>query len=89
MPTTRVTATRRPGRKPPVPVVPEAAKPKSGIATGLVAQPSGKLAIDTETQRMMIAEAAYYCAERRGFAPGGELADWLAAEAQIRARLAT
>jgi hypothetical protein len=31
----------------------------------------------------MIATAAYYCAERRGFAAGGELADWLAAEAEI------
>jgi hypothetical protein len=27
-----------------------------------------------------IAEAAYRRAERRGFAPGGELDDWLAAE---------
>jgi DUF2934 family protein len=31
----------------------------------------------------MIAEAAYYCAERRGFAPGHELEDWLRAEAEI------
>jgi hypothetical protein len=31
----------------------------------------------------MIAEAAYYLAERRGFAPGHELEDWLAAEAEI------
>lgn len=35
----------------------------------------------------MVAEAAYYCAQRRGFAPGHELDDWLSAEAQIaRAR---
>jgi len=34
-----------------------------------------------------IAEAAYYRAERRGFAPGHELEDWLAAEAQIEKRL--
>jgi hypothetical protein len=31
----------------------------------------------------MIAEAAYYCAERRGFAAGHELEDWVQAEAQI------
>ena len=31
----------------------------------------------------MIATAAYFSAERRGFAPGDELADWLAAEAEI------
>ncbi len=30
-----------------------------------------------------IAEAAYYHAERRGFDPGHELDDWLAAEAEI------
>ena len=34
-----------------------------------------------------IAEAAYYRAERRDFAPGHELEDWLAAEAQIEKRL--
>lgn len=31
----------------------------------------------------MIAEAAYYRAERRGFAPGHELEDWLQAEAEL------
>jgi hypothetical protein len=32
-----------------------------------------------------IAIAAYYRAERRGFAPGNEVEDWLAAEAEINA----
>jgi hypothetical protein len=31
----------------------------------------------------MVAEAAYYRAERRGFSPGAELEDWLEAEAEI------
>ncbi len=31
----------------------------------------------------MIAEAAYYRAERRGFATGGEMEDWVQAEAEI------
>ena len=31
----------------------------------------------------MIREAAYFRAERRAFAPGGELEDWFAAERQI------
>jgi hypothetical protein len=31
----------------------------------------------------MIAEAAYLRAERRGFAPGHEEADWLAAEIEV------
>ena len=37
--------------------------------------------------RKEIAKAAYQRAERRGFAPGHELEDWLAAEAQVKARL--
>jgi hypothetical protein len=36
----------------------------------------------------MIATAAYYRAERRGFAPGGEVEDWLAAEREIDESLA-
>lgn len=36
----------------------------------------------------MIGEAAYYIAEQRGFEPGHELDDWLAAEAQIHDQLA-
>lgn len=36
----------------------------------------------------MIAEAAYYIAAQRGFEPGHELDDWLAAEAQVLDRLA-
>jgi hypothetical protein len=31
-----------------------------------------------------IAVAAYYHAERRGFAPGGELDDWLEAERELQ-----
>ena len=33
-----------------------------------------------------IAVAAYFRAEKRGFAPGRELDDWLAAEAERRSR---
>ncbi|WP_082805910.1 DUF2934 domain-containing protein [Marichromatium gracile] len=39
-------------------------------------------------RRQMIAEAAYYLAERRGFEPGGAERDWLAAERTIDALLA-
>lgn len=43
--------------------------------------------IDPNARSAMIAEAAYYRAAARGFAPGGELQDWLDAEAEIRERL--
>ena len=33
--------------------------------------------------QVWIAEAAYYRAERRGFAAGQEVEDWLAAEAEV------
>jgi hypothetical protein len=39
--------------------------------------------VSMDTRRGMIAEAAYLRAERRGFAPGGEEEDWLAAEAEV------
>jgi hypothetical protein len=34
----------------------------------------------------MIATAAYFCAQQRGFEPGHELEDWLQAEQQVRSR---
>jgi hypothetical protein len=39
-------------------------------------------------RQSMIAEAAYFLAERRGFVPGDEVADWLAAEREIDSQLA-
>ena len=47
-------------------------------------QPQPQPRPDGEEARLRrVAEAAYYISERRGFAPGCELEDWLAAEAQI------
>lgn len=40
-----------------------------------------------EARRRMIAEAAYYHAEHRGFATGAELEDWLQAEQEIAQQL--
>lgn len=37
---------------------------------------------------LMVAEAAYYRAEQRGFAAGSEFEDWLAAEEEIARHLA-
>ncbi len=41
-----------------------------------------------EDRGVSIARAAYLRAERRGFAPGHELEDWLAAENEVDQRLA-
>jgi len=43
--------------------------------------------VDPERRHAMIAEAAYYAAERRGFAPGHEIDDWFEACSQIDAAL--
>ena len=51
-------------------------------------KPYAARAADTARRRAMIAEAAYYRAERRGFEPGHELEDWLQAEAEIARALA-
>jgi hypothetical protein len=44
--------------------------------------------VEPEVRDLMIAEAAYYIAERRGFEPGAELDDWLEAEGEIDRLLA-
>jgi len=42
-----------------------------------------------EDIRRMVAEAAYYRAEKRGFAPGAEEQDWCEAEREVRDSLRT
>jgi Protein of unknown function (DUF2934) len=44
-------------------------------------------AINAEERYKMVAAAAYFHAEKRGFAAGGAAADWQAAEAEIDAML--
>ena len=39
--------------------------------------------VDPEKRAALIAEAAYFRAEKRGFAPGHEDEDWLAAEQEV------
>jgi Protein of unknown function (DUF2934) len=44
--------------------------------------------ISAERRLAMIAEAAYFRAQSRGFTPGGELEDWLEAEWSVDEHLA-
>jgi hypothetical protein len=46
-------------------------------------QGSYKDVIDPDKFRKMIAECAYYKAEKRGFAAGHDIEDWLEAEQEI------
>ena len=58
-----------------------APSPQSGRKASAVDDPPPD--IPAGQREGMIATAAYFRAERRSFAPGDELADWLAAEAEI------
>jgi len=49
--------------------------------------PAAARAHDPAQRHTMIAEAAYYRAEKRHFEPGHELDDWLQAEAEISSLL--
>lgn len=46
------------------------------------------MVVSAAEREEMIAVAAYFLAERRGFAPGGAASDWFQAEAQIDTMLA-
>jgi hypothetical protein len=43
--------------------------------------------IDPDARRQLVAAEAYFRAERRGFAAGSELDDWVAAEVAVDTRL--
>jgi hypothetical protein len=62
----------------------------SGVFMVLESAPSEMLAsasIDPDARRRLVAAEAYFLAERRGFAAGNELQDWVTAEAVVDSRL--
>jgi hypothetical protein len=48
---------------------------------------TASMSIDPEVRRQLVAAEAYFRAERRGFAAGNELEDWVAAERAVDSRL--
>lgn len=88
------TAAAKPAAKKPAAAKPAAAKAPAKKATTTAAKKPAakrapaakKVSVTPEQRYRMIAEAAYYHAERRGFA-GDPVQDWIAAEAEINARL--
>lgn len=87
MPTLHVATSRRASRKVPVPVTPHVGDAEADTAWKPEPLATQGRMIDPDARQMMIAEAAFYLAEKRGFTPGGELQDWLDAEAQIETSL--
>ena len=49
---------------------------------------SAEDAVDASEYQRMVAEVAYYKAEKRGFAPGDDQADWFEAEQEVKEQLA-
>jgi hypothetical protein len=49
---------------------------------------AASMSIDPDVRRQLVAAEAYFRAERRGFAAGNELEDWVAAERAVDSRLA-
>jgi hypothetical protein len=45
--------------------------------------PMSNLLMEPPARHELIAQAAYFRAQRRGFEPGHECEDWLAAEAEV------
>lgn len=70
-------------------------RPAGTVGNGVIAEPhrdrdvvelaSAEAEARTADHQVKVALAAYFIAEKRGFEPGHELDDWLAAEAQIAA----
>ena len=89
---TAKSATEKSAAKAVVATKPKVTKPKTAapVEKPLAAKRSVKvpmLPISAEQRYRMIAEAAYYIAERRSFASGDAAADWAQAEMQIDALL--
>lgn len=80
------TAPGKPGAQYPRPAPASVSRKPARRKHGAAPQAAGaKLA--PEQRQQLVAQAAYFIAERRGFAPGNELEDWLQAEAEIEALL--
>ena len=72
----------KPGQKRDRPVL------GSSLSLGLLGPgASTGISVSDDARRAMVAQAAYLRAERRGFTPGNEVEDWLAAEAEVDALL--
>lgn len=73
--------------KTPAEKKPAASKPAKAPSTRKTSAKKNEVTISPEHRYHMIATAAYYLAERRGFAGGYEMQDWITAEAQIDAQI--
>ncbi|HWS11309.1 MAG TPA: DUF2934 domain-containing protein [Rhodocyclaceae bacterium] len=64
------------------------AKPRATRSKSAASAVSNAIQLTPEERHRVVAEAAYFIAERRGFAGGSPIEDWLQAEADIDRMLA-
>jgi hypothetical protein len=76
-----------PREKSPSPSTGRKRAPRKSVAAPKAEIESLTRFVGPEQRAALIAEAAFFRAEKRGFAPGSEVADWLAAEAEVDATL--
>lgn len=73
--------------KSPVSQTPRKRAPRKARSTPAAVTPAFGQFVGPEQRAALIAEAAFFRAEKRGFAPGHEVEDWLAAESEVDAKL--
>ena len=61
-------------------------KKQVSTVTQPLSMPADNAMVSPGVCEQMIAVAAYYLAEQRGFSPGQEIDDWLRAEKEIASR---
>lgn len=64
-----------------------AERPASGRRPARTAADAPGSELSPEDVYRLIQETAYFKAKARGFEPGGEVQDWIEAEAEVRRRL--
>ena len=74
-------------RKVPSTQTPRKRAPRKTAAAASAAATTFGQFVGPEQRAALIAEAAFFRAEKRGFAPGHEVEDWLAAESEVDAKL--
>ena len=75
-----------PREKSPSTQTPRKRAPRKTAAAVSAATTFGQF-VGPEQRAALIAEAAFFRAEKRGFATGHEVEDWLAAESEVDAKL--
>jgi hypothetical protein len=76
-----------PREKTPTPVSVKTRAPRKSAAAAAKAVTTFTSFVGPEKRAELIAEAAYFRAEKRGFMPGHDVDDWLAAESEVDAKL--